>query len=123
MCIRDRNNLKQIGIALHNYAQTQGTLPSGHIEWSLPPAAKTTLTAATATGYYSCWSIDILPGIEQDNLYKTYKDYPTQNYGSNGDTTNAAFSQTYLAVYSCPSDPRQNQLVAPATLAPTGGGN
>src|SRR5689334_5027359 len=57
------NNLKQIGLALHNYHDTQGTFPSGHVE------------IKTSTGIYeylSCWSIDILPYLEQNNLYQQY---------------------------------------------------
>src|SRR5262249_29788805 len=68
--------------------------------------------------YYSCWSIDILPYLEQDNLFKTYN-----NKIPNQDPANQAFCKTPLAVYNCPSDPRPSgqMTVAPETLAPNAG--
>jgi len=99
------NNLKQIGIAMHNYHDTYGTFPSGHIELN--------------TNYYSCWSIQILPFVEQDNLFKSYRDNPVTNQ----DPTNQAFCKTYLSVYTCPMDTRKRQIILPETLAPNGGGN
>jgi prepilin-type N-terminal cleavage/methylation domain-containing protein/prepilin-type processing-associated H-X9-DG protein len=107
------NNLKQIGLALHNYAGIYGTLPSGHIE--IDPTGN-------AGTYYSCWSIAILDQLELGNLAKTYQDNPVPNYTA-GSLQNAAFSQTFVSVYTCPSDKRQRVLWSPATLAPAGGGN
>src|SRR5438128_3213958 len=49
------NNLKQIGLALHNYHDTIGRFPVG---------------ADIDTGL--CWRVHILPYIEQDNLYKQF---------------------------------------------------
>jgi prepilin-type N-terminal cleavage/methylation domain-containing protein/prepilin-type processing-associated H-X9-DG protein len=103
------NNLKQIGLALHNYHDSQGTFPSGHVE---------VRTTSGVYQYLSCWSIDLLPYLEQNNLYLQYnKAFPNQ------DPVNQPFCQTYLSVYTCPSDTRQHQILAPATIAPTGGGN
>jgi prepilin-type N-terminal cleavage/methylation domain-containing protein/prepilin-type processing-associated H-X9-DG protein len=117
--IKCANNLKQIGIALHAYNDATGTLPSGHVE-QCPAGTK----PGTETGctYYSGWTISILPFLEQDNLYKTYQDFPTPNFMP-GFTQNATFSQQYLAVYTCPTDPRAGQILGPETLAPNGGSN
>src|SRR5262249_55951510 len=104
------NNLKQIGIALHNYHDVYGYFPSGHVEWK---------DAAGAFQYYTCWSISILPFVEQDNLFKRYLDNPVPNQ----DARNQAFCQTSLAVYICPSDTRATMILAPETIAPDGGGN
>src|ERR1700746_2969759 len=57
------NNLKQIGLGLHNYHDTMGSFPSGHTELQ---------DAGGNFQYYSSWAIDLLPYIEQDNLFKTY---------------------------------------------------
>jgi prepilin-type N-terminal cleavage/methylation domain-containing protein/prepilin-type processing-associated H-X9-DG protein len=103
------NNLKQIGLALHNYHDSLGTFPSGHIEVKTPQGVYQ---------YLSCWSIDILPFLEQQNLYQSYnKAFPNQ------DPVNQPFCQSYLSVYTCPADVRQRQVLAPATIAPDGGGN
>src|SRR2546422_1021564 len=64
------NNLKQIGLALHNHHDVYGTFPSGHIEH---------LDAGGKYQYYSNWAIKILPYIEQDNLFRSYQDDPVPN--------------------------------------------
>jgi prepilin-type N-terminal cleavage/methylation domain-containing protein/prepilin-type processing-associated H-X9-DG protein len=102
--IKCQNNLKQIGLGLHNYHDAMGAFPSGHVE--------------TNTTYYMSWAIALLPYIEQDNLYKTYN-----NTLSNDDPANRAFRQQPVATYFCPSDMRAGQLYAPETLAPNGAGN
>ena len=99
------NNLKQIGLAMHNYHDVYGQFPSGHIELN--------------NNYYSGWAILILPFLEQDNLFKTYLDNPITNQAAQ----NQAFCKTYLKVYTCPMDTRANQLFLPETIAPNGGSN
>jgi prepilin-type N-terminal cleavage/methylation domain-containing protein/prepilin-type processing-associated H-X9-DG protein len=104
------NNLKQIGLALHNYHDVIGSFPSGHIELQ---------DAGGNFQYYSGWSIAILPYLEQDNLFKQYLDNPVPNQAPQ----NQAACQTRLAVFLCPTDTRFNQVLAPETIAPNGGGN
>jgi prepilin-type N-terminal cleavage/methylation domain-containing protein/prepilin-type processing-associated H-X9-DG protein len=113
-----QNNLKQIGLALHNYHDSIGTFPSGHVEQC---------PAGTATGnespclYYGGIFIYILPYIEQVNLFRTYQDFPTPNLTA-ANRTNQQFCITKVSTYMCPTDPRSNQILAPETLAPNGGG-
>jgi prepilin-type N-terminal cleavage/methylation domain-containing protein/prepilin-type processing-associated H-X9-DG protein len=102
------NNLKQIGIGIHNYHGTFGLFPSGHVE----------LLTAGAYQYYSCWAIDILPFIEQDNLYKTYN-----NTIPNQAPANQPFCRSLVKTYFCPMDLRIGNIYAPETIAPNGGGN
>jgi prepilin-type N-terminal cleavage/methylation domain-containing protein len=103
------NNLKQIGLALHNYHDTNGNFPSGHIE----------LNVGGVFQYFSGWSIAILPFLEQDNLWSTYLDKPVPNQ----DTRNQPFCTFPLKVYTCPADPRQKMSLKPETVAPDGSGN
>src|SRR3984893_16974040 len=63
------NNLKQIGLAIHNYHDTNRKLPSGHVEQC--KAGTKTGTEAGCT-YFSNLFIDILPYLEQGSLYNTY---------------------------------------------------
>ena len=88
------NNLKQIGLALHNYHDATGTFPSGH--------------KVVGGRYYANWAIQLLPFVEQDNLYKQYNvNLP------NVDPANLAVRQTFVKVYTCPSDVNANQIIKP----------
>jgi hypothetical protein len=53
------NNLKQIGIAIHNYHDTYGHMPQDITDKNGKPLLS--------------WRVAILPFMEQDNLYKQFK--------------------------------------------------
>ena len=108
------NNLKQFGLALHNYHDATGGLPSCHIE-TCPPGTKAG-TEGTCS-YFGGWNIDILPYIEQGNLLTLYN----QNK-INTDPANAAFRTQTAKLFTCPVDTRAGQLYAPETLPPDGHG-
>ena len=57
--LRSTNNLKQIALALHNYADTYGTLPQDVVDKDGKPLLS--------------WRVKLLPFIEQDNLSKQFK--------------------------------------------------
>jgi prepilin-type N-terminal cleavage/methylation domain-containing protein len=59
-----KNNLKQIGLALHNYHDIFNTFPPGYTASNVSAAASS--TAETGPGY--AWAFAILPQIEQLNL-------------------------------------------------------
>lgn len=54
------NNVKQVGIAMHNYLDTHGTFP---LPGSLDPQKKPLLS----------WRVHLLPYLEQDALYRQFK--------------------------------------------------
>ncbi len=87
------NNLRQIGLALHNYHDRSGTFPSG---WD-------TLGAA--------WTAHILPQLEQGNLYSTlvFQESGHGNWDVNGSANEAACG-TFLSVLRCPSMPVPEHL-------------
>jgi prepilin-type N-terminal cleavage/methylation domain-containing protein/prepilin-type processing-associated H-X9-DG protein len=116
--IQCANNLKQIGLAIHSYHDAHGVLPSGHIEQCPPGTMGTDHTGCT---YWSGWSIQILPYLEQGNLYATYND-TVPNY-SEGYPQNATFSQQIVKVYNCPTDPRAGHVIPPDSVAPAGNSN
>jgi prepilin-type N-terminal cleavage/methylation domain-containing protein len=78
------NNLKQIGLGLHNYHDTNGTLPAHH------PATFTTV------GY----TVMILPFIEQDNLGRATLPTAAAYSPANANRTMGA---TKVPIYLCPS--------------------
>jgi prepilin-type N-terminal cleavage/methylation domain-containing protein len=84
------NNLKQIGLGLHNYHDTAGKFPAGWI------------TRTPNTSGYWGWGVALLPYIEQDNLYRRLN--PTQQTLQQVFQSDVAALQTPLSVYRCPSD-------------------
>jgi len=83
-----KNNLKQLGIALHAYHDTSGTLPPGAIQ-----SFSTGRNEAT-------WITMVMPYIDQANQY-TKADF-SSTFGSSG-PNNAIMGQT-IPMMLCPSD-------------------
>jgi prepilin-type N-terminal cleavage/methylation domain-containing protein/prepilin-type processing-associated H-X9-DG protein len=109
-----QNNLKQMGLAFHNYHDANSKFPSGSVQ-TCP--AGTVAGSSTGCHYFYGAFVQILPYIEQDNLAKLYNPSIPTNEG----TGNQTFEQQNVKIYGCPSDPRAAQLFAPETLAPRGG--
>lgn len=101
------NNLKQHGLAVHNYESTYKSFPIGFTD-----------TAATNAmlkdGGWS-WMCAILPYIEQNSLYSTL-DLKLHPFGPGSNAANIAGCAIPLAAFRCPSD------IAPLT-ALTNSGN
>src|SRR5262249_17982425 len=93
------NNLKQIGLALHNYENTLGVYPPGQVH--------TTSGGEPAT---PTWGIELLPYIEQVNLQSRYNRDLLQT-----NPVNVAVLSVIVPTYVCPSDLNTDQLVAPAS--------
>ena len=68
--MRCQNNLKQLGIAFHNHHDTFGFFPSGGTTWSIPPTYIAPGQPAIGVAQQGGWGFQILPFIEQDNVYK-----------------------------------------------------
>jgi prepilin-type N-terminal cleavage/methylation domain-containing protein len=68
------NNLKQIGLAMHNYESANKVFPPGAISLvpgnSCPPQTAAGFTRNTATG--STFTVAILPYIEQTAMYNAF---------------------------------------------------
>ena len=94
-----KNNLKQIGLALHIYHDAFNTLPSGWIgvENSLPSAHD----GINGAG----WGTMILPYLDQRNLYQVFDSNVAIE-----DPLNDQFRLTHLPTFSCASDPQPPQF-------------
>jgi prepilin-type N-terminal cleavage/methylation domain-containing protein/prepilin-type processing-associated H-X9-DG protein len=109
-----QNNLKQIGLALHGYHDTQHEFPTGK-----GPNYATTVPGAAV---YARWSVHshILPYLEQNNLYNSINfNYPPETPGmgnpvvnfmppyQNPGRVNADACRTVVKTFLCPSDGAQ----------------
>jgi prepilin-type N-terminal cleavage/methylation domain-containing protein len=87
------NNLKQIGIACHNFHNVHNRLPEGYYQDS---------NGNPIPGW--AWSAALLPFLEQDNIYNAFGP-PNLSTVPNGPPTNpTTVFQTPLQVYLCPTD-------------------
>ncbi|QDT63604.1 DUF1559 domain-containing protein [Calycomorphotria hydatis] len=99
-----KNNLKQIALACHNYADVHTSFPIGSSQWGP--------TGRVSNRGYMGWAIAILPFIEQSNLF--------DKYDSNKDSVasvNEEVRETFIQTYNCPSDPGVTQTHEPASGA------
>lgn len=92
-----KNNLKQIGLALHNYHDVHNAFPSGWI--SVNAGVPNAHHGASGVG----WATMILPQMEQNNAYQLFNSALPLT-----DPANAAFLQVQIKEYKCPSDPQPN---------------
>lgn len=100
-----KNNLKQIGLALHNYEGTYGMFPPSRINLSGPTFQVT-------------WNAMILPYIEQANMYSQY------NFNVNWfNPVNDRITTTQLPAFVCPSTPGSRPLPTSALYSDITGGN
>ncbi len=95
-----QNNLKQIGLALHFYADNHN---------GMFPTACTPPTHFSPPATFHSWQTRILPYLEQGPLFARYK-FAVDWF----DPSNAAVVSTPLSIYVCPSTPNSsNQLITP----------
>ncbi len=107
--IQCQNNLKQIGLACHNYHDSQQALPPGYYATAAYPD--------TYPGWG--WGAFLLPYLEQDTLYR--------QIDFNSSVAASAAARAKVTMYLCPADvPPQSPFVltdvtgaAVATVAPS----
>ena len=95
-----KNNLKNIGLALHNYHDTNGAFPAGNL---------TNWNGSMHYGYGWTWHSKILPFLEQNNLYDAVSNVIGTDSGGTGNTEQRlAGRDTVLTMFQCPSHPTGN---------------
>jgi prepilin-type N-terminal cleavage/methylation domain-containing protein len=99
------NNLKQIGLAVHNYESTNERFPYAGSTFKDPPNPNSSWVMG-----HSVFT-DLLPYIEQDAVFKLIRYDRSPNYPPNSPeyfagrvTGNPAF-MTRISTYICPSVP------------------
>ncbi|WP_010588060.1 DUF1559 domain-containing protein [Schlesneria paludicola] len=124
-----KNNLKQIGLGMHNYHDVYNVFPMGYMGvpalTSTPTPCsgvnnvivKATTGGATgitfsSTGQGWGWGVFVLPYLDQANLYNQLNVGQNQAVCDNGGPANgnAVLQRTKIAAYICPSasDPDLN---------------
>src|SRR5262245_18853228 len=85
--LKCQNNLKQMGLAMHNHHDALGYFPHTGTTWGSPRGV---FTANGTTWENWGWTWQLLPYIEQTPLTA-----PT--------LTNTTVASTYVSIYQCPS--------------------
>lgn len=93
--VQCQNNLKQIGLALHNYESVYRTLPWG-----------------AKGGWGQSWTTDILPFLEQNQLWDVVpQGEPGSATANNPESIRfRELARTLLPVFRCPSQPGPTHL-------------
>jgi prepilin-type N-terminal cleavage/methylation domain-containing protein/prepilin-type processing-associated H-X9-DG protein len=105
------NNMKQMGLAIHNYHDVNNKMPSG-ISYAYPY-------------YYWSWMAMIMPFWEQDNLYRqadtwartggssdpAYHWWPWGDFWDSPQTAANPALGTPVSTLKCPADARQDQIL------------
>jgi prepilin-type N-terminal cleavage/methylation domain-containing protein len=99
------SNLKQIGLAVLNYDSAKGAFPPG----------STCATVQIDGRYSSTWSVSILPQMEQQPLYALWDDAVDFSHANN-----RRLRESFVPIYSCPSDIELDLLVRPESGQGTG---
>ena len=95
-----KNNLKQLGLAHHNYHDVYNVFPKSAI---------ITIDVSTGTLRFDqaiCWATSILPYMDQVNVYSLY-DQSVDDYHPN----NANAVKSVIPAFLCPSTPRGSNTI------------
>jgi prepilin-type N-terminal cleavage/methylation domain-containing protein/prepilin-type processing-associated H-X9-DG protein len=93
-----KNNLKQIGLALHNYHDVYNMFPKARC--TVQSAAQATASSGNPAGWWarSAWTA-ILPYLDQATIYNNW------NFNYNYDSSqNSAMRHKRIPAFRCPSD-------------------
>jgi prepilin-type N-terminal cleavage/methylation domain-containing protein len=91
------NNLKQIGLAFHNYHDASGMFPPARV----------------GREAFATWAVLLMPYLEQDNVYKLWNTTPaSQRFPWQYNNQLPAAQQALVKTYFCPS--RRQPMLSPA---------
>jgi len=96
-----QNNLKQLGLSMHNFHDQNNRLPPGAAN-DMPPFG-----TATGAQWGSSWMVYILPFIEQGNIFNAWVFNSNSGYtnATNAAVINPGGSPLRIPPYRCPSSP------------------
>jgi type II secretory pathway pseudopilin PulG len=104
------NNLKQIGLALHGFHDTNKKLPPGQFN----------ALATEAPGYIynrACWYQVLLPFVEQNSIYTIQQPWFTAGVSGNN-AINAPQHETIVSLFVCTSDRGSPKVMTAGAATP-----
>src|SRR5688572_25625285 len=112
------NNLKQIGLGIHNHHDTYGVFPTGGASWIWSPDYQSVGTPKGATDDFNTtqrasWLFQLLPFMEQDAVWR----------GGGATTIDQAQANARAAkikTYFCPSRGGPRSITQASWYAPNG---
>src|SRR5438067_1560675 len=107
------NNLKQIGIALHNYHDQNGSFPLGGVNLGTGSAGWNGANAAQTNGL--SWRVLILPQMEQNTIFNAINTDRMNNSSAGGHAY--TIWVTVVKTWLCPSDPFNKNGLRPSNTA------
>ncbi|GAA4423346.1 DUF1559 domain-containing protein [Bremerella cremea] len=107
------NNMKQMGIAVHNFHDTYLRLPPGGAADKIPFG-----TSATEAAWGSSWMVYLLPYIEQNVMYDQFNLGGGSGWGTNAATNTNAAKNVLISGYLCPSSPLEKWAQNPHSNGP-----
>ena len=93
-----RNNMKQIGLALHNYHET-------HIQF---PALMTFHNNSACSRWWS-WMVMIIPNTDQSPLFEKFN-LEVNAFRSPGNAINRDYTSQKIPTFRCPSDVHSDKV-------------
>jgi type II secretory pathway pseudopilin PulG len=104
-----KNNLKQLGLALHNYENTYGQFPVNSFVCLDVTGGSLNITQTTTGG------VALLPFIDQGPIYNQWNSSVQLWNITPGVSINGTLMATPLAIWACPSAPGGNASGSPGS--------
>ncbi len=105
------NNMKQIGLAYHNFHDARGEFPAASTWYQNGKSSSSLPDFSQPAALDKSWTVDIFPYMEQDALYEGIDDLDqfADRGGLFGDA-NRELVSTHVSVYQCPSSPGPHEF-------------
>lgn len=116
------NNLKQIDLAIHNYHDGEGQLPTGFGSKEHTVDASGTLIISQPPDQSAPWSVRILPYLEEDSRFREFDISGGFTGRRSEGSANLTAQFKPLRKYQCPSDPNSGPTVPNTNYVGVAGG-